>query len=340
MIYFVGDINLTDWNFSVGFGTGTKIKNGFNPFKFLNKKKKDIWVGNFEGVASTTSPHKGMYANAFRIDPKALLKINHMDIYGFANNHAMEHGPMAYIETVKTLESFGSKVFGIRDNKSYVFEHESQKISISGMCTRIEATKWEPLYWYNPDYKEIIEELNCLPKDAFKILYIHWGNEFINRPSSIQKKFAHWLIDIGYDLVIGMHPHVLQGYEDYNGGRIYYSLGNFVFEMPSEQCLIGAIVGIDFNGDKAVYSEQYVKIDNDGFPHIVSKDKIPYHWQFYYLNERLLIDDNTEEYHREINDGYLVYRKENRKKILISALHHPCAFCDVLIDFIKRKLNK
>ena len=340
MIYFTGDINLTDWNFSIGFGIGTKITKGLNPFKYLDKKKDDIWIGNFEGVASTTSSNKSMYANAFRIVPKALTKISHMDIYGFANNHAMEHGPEAYIETVKTIEALGSKVFGLRDKKSFFFDHQGKKISITGMCTRIEATKWEPLYWYNPEYCEIIEEVKKIPKDAFKILYIHWGNEFINRPSSMQKKFAHWLIDIGFDLVIGMHSHVLQGYEDYNGGRIYYSLGNLVFEMPSEQCTIGSIVGVDFNGDKAVYSEQYVKIDNDGFPHIVSKDKIPCHWQFNYLNERLLIDDNTEEYHSEINDGYLVYRKDNRKKILISALRHPCAFYDVLIDFIKRKLNK
>lgn len=43
MIHFTGDINLTDWNFSVGFGTGTKIKNGLNPFKYLDRKKEDIW---------------------------------------------------------------------------------------------------------------------------------------------------------------------------------------------------------------------------------------------------------------------------------------------------------
>ena len=61
-----------------------------------------------------------------------------------------------------------------------------------------------------------------------------------------------------------MHPHVLQGYEDYNGKRIYYSLGNCVFDMPSEQCKIGAVVGLDFKDGKPAYTEDYLKIDASG----------------------------------------------------------------------------
>lgn len=84
------------------------------------------------------------------------------------------------------------------------------------MCLRIDDFTDDPSYWYNPEYKEIEKELKSLPVDAFKVLYVHWGNEYINRPSFAQKKFAHWLIDAGFDLIIGMHPHVLQGYEEYN----------------------------------------------------------------------------------------------------------------------------
>jgi hypothetical protein len=118
------------------------------------------------------------------------------------------------------------------------------------------------------------------------------------------------------------------------------SLGNFVFEMPSEQCSIGAIVGVDFDGERPIYREQYIKIDENGCPHIVSKHDISHNWQFDYLNERLKINDNTEEYHREINKGYAIYRRANRKRLVLSAFKHPCAFYDVFIDFIKRKLKK
>ena len=340
MIIFTGDINLTDWIFNVGFGIGTNIGKGLNPFKYLERKEDDVWIGNFEGVASSMSANSGIYSKAFRIAPDALKELHHLDCYGFANNHAMEHGGAAYKETVVALESYGSKVFGLKDRKSIVFEHQVKTVSLTGMCLRIEALNEAPLYWHNPEYKEIQEEIESLPKDAFKILYVHWGNEYINRPSAALKKFAHWLIDAGFDLIIGMHPHVLQGFEDYSEGRIYYSLGNCVFDMPSEQCKIGALVGVDFTNGKPAYLEQYLKLDNECCPHVVVESEIPRQWRFDYLNERLKIDNNSEEYHREIQKGYKVYQKANRRQLLMSAFSHPKSFCAVLIDFVKRKLGK
>jgi hypothetical protein len=340
MIVFTGDINLTDWIFNVGFGIGTNIGRGLNPFKYLERKEGEIWVSNFEGVASPTSIYNGFYSNSFRVKPSVLKGLHHMDYYGFANNHAMEHGGEAYNETVKALESYGSKVFGLKDRKSVIFEHQGKTVSITGMCLRIEALNESPLYWHNPEYKEIQVEIESSPKDAFKILYVHWGNEYINRPSAAQKKFAHWLIDTGFNLIIGMHPHVLQGYEDYHGGRIYYSLGNCVFDMPSEQCKIGALVGVDFTNGKPTYSERYQKIDEACCPHVVGEKEIPRQWRFDYLNERLKIDNNSEEYHREILKGYKIYQKANRRQLLMSAFRHPKSFCAVLMDFVKRKLGK
>lgn len=340
MLIFTGDINLTDWVFNVGFGIGTNMGKGLNPFKYLERKGDDVWIGNFEGVASNVSARKGIYAKAFRVEPDVLSSLHHMDFYGFANNHAMEHGGEAYKETVAALVSYGSKVFGTKDKKSILLEHQGKKISLTGMCLRIEALKEEPLYWHNPEYWEIKEEKATIPQDAFKVLFVHWGNEYINRPSAVQKKFAHWLIDSGFNLIIGMHPHVLQGYEDYNGGRIYYSLGNCVFDMPSEQCKIGALVGVDFKNGQPAYSEKYLKIDNECCPHVVAESEIPPQWHFDYLNKRLKIDDNSEEYHQEINRGYLVYRNANRKQLMASAFKHPLFFMQVLNDYLKRKINR
>lgn len=340
MLVFTGDINLTDWIFNVGFGIGTNIGKGLNPFKYLERKEHDVWIGNFEGVASNLSAYKGIHAKAFRIEPDVLKWLHHMDYYGFANNHSMEHGGEAYKEAVKALEGYGSKVFGLKDRKSVVFEHQGKTVSLTGLCLRIEAMKEEPLYWHNPEYKEIQAEIDTLPKDAFKVLYVHWGNEYINRPSTAQKKFAHWLIDSGFDLIIGMHPHVLQGYEDYNGGRIYYSLGNCVFDMPSEQCKIGALVGVDFSKGEPIYTEQYLIIDEECCPHLVNEKEIPQQWRFDYLNERLKIDDNSEEYHQEIRKGYLVYRKANRRQLMVSAVKHPGFFCEIMKDFVKRKIKR
>lgn len=339
MIFFTGDINLTDWIFNVGFGVGTKISKGLDPFKHLERKKEDIWIGNFEGVASYVSCNNGIYSRSFRVDPSVLRGLSHMNYYGLANNHAMEHGVEAYWETVDSLKSLGSNVFGSIKQKSLIFKYKERKISISGLCQRIEETKHIPQYWYNPEYKEIQEELKSLPLDAFKVLFVHWGNEYINRPSNSQRKFAHWLLDSGFDLIIGMHPHVLQGYEDYNGKRIYYSLGNCVFEMPSQQCRVGAIVELDFQGKSPVYLEKYIKIDNDGCPRVVSENVIPERWRFESLNNRLKVEDNSEEYHAEMKRGYLVYRNANRKKLLLGAILHPKSFYGVFKDFVKRKIR-
>lgn len=340
MLIFTGDINLTDWHFNVGFGIGTNIANGFNPYKYLERRHNDVWVGNFEGVASSTSSNCGIYAKSFRVNPNVLASLNHFDYYGFANNHAMEHGGEAYLETVNALEGYGSKVFGIETRKSCVFEYQNKTVSLTGLCLRIEESENKPLYWYNPEYEEIEKEIASLPGEAFKVLFVHWGNEYINRPSSSQKKFAHWLIDAGFDLIIGMHPHVLQGFEDYKGKRIYYSLGNFVFDMPSEQCKIGAVVKLSFNNGKAVLENDYVRIDKECCPHIVEESAIPLEWRFPFLNGCLKKEDNSENYHNEIQKGYKVYRKANHKQLFISALKHPVLFMGIFGDYVRRRIIK
>ena len=60
---------------------------------------------------------------------------------------------------------------------------------------------------------------------------LHWGEEFLDYPSASQVVFAHKLVDAGASLILGHHPHVLQGIERYKGAVIAYSLGNFVFDM-------------------------------------------------------------------------------------------------------------
>jgi len=61
----------------------------------------------------------------------------------------------------------------------------------------------------------------------------HWGTERKETPEEYQVVKGRQLIDAGADLVIGSHPHVLQGFESYNGKWIAYSLGNFVFNMTA-----------------------------------------------------------------------------------------------------------
>lgn len=338
MLRFVGDVNLTDWDFNFGFGIGSRIDCGFNPFMKIERAKSDLWIGNFEGVASDVTEKEGMASEVFRVTPNSLKPLPHFDIYGFANNHAMQHGKEAYKQTVKSLIEYGCKVFGENDNRSIVVEHQGKKVSLTGCCFRVDEFTENPSYWYNPEYNKIAKEIEALPREAFKVFFVHWGNEYIDRPSTQQKKFAHWLIDAGFDLIIGMHPHVLQGYEDYKGKRIYYSLGNFVFDMAWEPCRYGAIVGVDISGNEPVFEHEYIYIDKTCTPCVIEENKVPEQFRYDYLNKQLLKEENSEQYHVEINKRYKAYSKANRKYVVGNMLNHPRFGVRVLSDFIKRRI--
>lgn len=338
MIKIVGDINLTDGYFDVGFGVGSKLKQGFNPFQHIQRNAEDCWIGNFEGVASETTEKTGNAALQFRVEPQYLNHLKHFNLYGLANNHAMQHGAEAYQRTFDFLTSQGCKCFGSNAQKTQIFEHQGQKVSITGFSQRVDAFSESPCYWHNPEYKTIEQEIKQLPDDAFKIVFIHWGNEFINRPSSPQKRFAHWLVDIGFDLVIGMHPHVLQGYEQYQGKFIFYSLGNFVFDMPWAPTKYGAVVSVDLTKEAIVPNVDYVRINDDFAPQIIDEQDVSKEFRFDYLNEQLVKEDNSEEYHAEISRCYKQYRKANHKDIAKKMLTHPTMIGGTVKDFIKRRL--
>ena len=114
-----------------------------------------------------------------------------MDVYGFANNHAMEHGGEAYKETVKSLESYGSQVFGLKDSRSITFEQLGKTVTITGLCLRIEASKEKPLYWHNPEYKDIQEEIERLPRMLSKCFMCIGGTNILIGLQLLKKK---WLI--------------------------------------------------------------------------------------------------------------------------------------------------
>src|SRR5205814_2618322 len=75
------------------------------------------------------------------------------------------------------------------------------------------------------DAAELKKEVDCV------VVSLHWGYEYVDYPSRGQQAFARRLVDAGAELVIGHHPHVVQGVEEYRGGLIAYSLGDFRFRV-------------------------------------------------------------------------------------------------------------
>lgn len=338
MIRICGDVSITDGFFDVGYGLGSRIKTGFNPISNIHKGE-DFWIGNFEGVTSSKSVLTGTSANQFRIDPKDLGEsLSLFDIMGVANNHVMQHGVDAYKETCDILENKGIVTFGENIQKTKLFKVGSQKYSITGFSQRIDQFSDKPLYWHNPEYSALKNEIDGLPKDAFKIAYIHWGYEYVNRPSTQQKQFAHLLIDFGYDLIVGMHPHIMQGFELYKNKYIFYSIGNFTFDMPWEPTKYGAIVNVDDNDGNVVISYDYVFIDSNLSTHIIEEDQVPDRYRFSSLNQLIDIEDNGESYFHEVDYYYRKYRKANHMDIFKKIMKHPRSSFYILKDFINRRV--
>lgn len=339
MIIFTGDINLTDNAFDVGFGVGTKVKRGLNPFRHIVKQEEDVWVGNFEGVTSNVTCRKGSAKDMFRLSTDYLANCSNLiDYWGVANNHVMEHGAEAYDSMCDALQKVSKGIFASDANRTITFMHGSKKISIFGFSQRNDHTNYAPCYWNFPEYKDIEKELFDSDAD-YKVAYIHWGVEFINRPYHDQQSFAHWLIDAGCDLIIGMHPHVMQGYEIYHDKYIFYSLGNFVFDMAWHPTKYGLIVQLDVETNKVGF--QYVHIDDIYCPRIILEKDVPEAWRMEKLCKEVSRKENIEVYIKNANNGLALYRNANYKHMLLHLFEYdPQVIKDMMISFIKRRLGK
>ena len=317
-------------------GTGSSIKNGADPFQHIKEKSTDdFWIGNFECVCSDVSNKEGVYARQFIISTEACNHVNHLDFYGLANNHVMQHGSEAYNQMVKYVESTGALYAGTKKNHTAVFKQQGKTVSVTVFNQRPENFTKPPLYWAMPEYGEVAEELDKYKDCDYRIVCVHWGVEFINYPYNDQKQFAHFLVDCGADLVIGMHPHVMQGFEVYKEKHIFYSLGNCVFNMPWEPTKYSLQVNIDLETSEVTY--RYMYIGKDYFPAYV--EEVPEKYTMECLNRLLDICEDNEIYFSKAARCLSRYRKANRKEILKNVW--KLKFSDIIsmvIDFIKRRL--
>ncbi len=337
MIFLTGDINLTDNSFDVGFGVGSQIKKGLNPFKHISKDGNDIWVGNFEGVCADASDYAGYRGKIFRLSSSEFVSKNSfIDYYGVANNHVMEHGGNAYNEMNNLLKDKCKGIFGSQKEKTVIFEHLTKKIAVTGFSLRNDQLNQTPAYWNYPSADDIKNEFQDIMNTDYKVAYIHWGVEFIDHPYQDQQRFAHWLIDLGYDLIIGMHPHVVQGYEVYKDKYIFYSLGNFVFNMAWKPTKYGLVVKLNVENGKVDYN--YVRIDDDFCPQMIEESEVPESWQMKTLCNKVPNYDNLEPYVEEAKIGLKAYRKANYRYMIRNIGRYDFNVLGAMVlDFVKRR---
>ncbi|MDU0204172.1 CapA family protein [Paenibacillus sp. MAH-36] len=203
--------------------------------------KPDFTIANLE-TPITTKGTEQKKDYVYRSSPLALppLKDAGIDLVNLANNHVMDYGPEGLQDTMNALDQEGIKRMGAGNdlNEAYqpvILEKNGMKIAFFGFSRVVPEASWKAgpgrigvAETYN--YKPPVEAIQKAKESADLVVVVaHWGVERSDHPDKYQTDLAHRYIDAGADLVVGGHPHVLQGFEQYKGKWIAYSLGNFIF---------------------------------------------------------------------------------------------------------------
>lgn len=191
------------------------------PFRNVVKyfENDDLTLANLEGPL-TDEGFPMQKAHPFH-GPTAFVNIlteNSVEAVSLANNHTMDYFQTGYDNTLSTLQSAGV---------SYVEQNSTVLLELEGGLTVGIYAMWYTLMDVN-DMTQAIADMKAQGAD-FIIVAAHWGVEGFYYPSDEQIWLGHAAIDAGANLVWGSHPHVLQPIEEYRGGIICYSLGNFSF---------------------------------------------------------------------------------------------------------------
>ena len=181
----------------------------------------DLTIVNFEGTL-TESEEREDKQFAFKAAPAyaEILTAGSVEAANMANNHSKDHGEQSYTDTIKALEDRGITTFGY--DRLAVMDIKGVKVGLLGTYVLREGLGIKD---------SMIANLESLKEQGAQIIIasFHWGSEKAYEPDSTQIELAHAAIDNGADLVLGHHPHVLEGIEEYQGKNIVYSLGNFCF---------------------------------------------------------------------------------------------------------------
>ncbi len=226
LLSFTGDCILgTDEFFAWDTGLPAYY-NLYGPEYFLKNvrsifEEDDLTIVNMEGTLTeeTTRVDKQF---AFKGDPEyvKILTSSSVETANVANNHSHDYGEKSFQDTVQTLEENGIKTFGYDDVA--VLEVKGIRVGMFGIYELDDHLE------RIPQVKQDIAKLKDQNVDIIVAVF-HWSNELVTVPDENQVTLAHLAIDEGADAVVGHHPHVVQGIDEYKGKMIAYSLGNFCF---------------------------------------------------------------------------------------------------------------
>lgn len=181
----------------------------------------DLSIVNMEGTL-TESTERNWEKFAFKGSPDFvnILSGSSVEAANIANNHSHDYGDQSFEDTKATLKEAGITPFGYDDTA--VVTVKGVKVGLVGIYELNDHLERKQ------QLKDNIAQVRRDGADLIIVVF-HWGNERETVPDSNQMTLGHLAVDYGADLVVGHHPHVLQGIEEYRGRYIVYSLANFCF---------------------------------------------------------------------------------------------------------------
>ncbi|MBN2085365.1 MAG: CapA family protein [Anaerolineales bacterium] len=280
---FVGDIML-------GRSLGARIDRGEGETIFASVEivlqAADITIGNLEcalGSGGTKAPK----AYTFLAPPEAarLLRDAGFDLLSLANNHSLDYGLEVFDQTGKILAENGIRFIGagadeITARAPARLEAGGFRIALLAYAdvpveylSKFDARDWTAgpstpgISWAEDE--KIKQDLKALEGDTdITIVLFHFGTEGLAAPDKRQIQLSRLAIDYGADVIVGSHPHMVQGVEQYKDGYIFYSLGNFIFDGFAGEANRSAILWITVSAEKELtYALMSLNIV-DGIPRI------------------------------------------------------------------------
>ena len=234
----------------------------------------DYVICNFEGPATKLE-------NLYRTDCDVRSPENSINyfydrnirLFNLANNHIFDCGLEGFNETKEKIINKKGFFFGAGENLEeaskiqYLFDKKT-KVSLIGICHKegLIANQKHPGIFcdiYETEIKNKIQEAKR--SSDWVIVNYHGGEEYTRYPMPSRRAKLKSYLEFGADVVVAHHPHVVQGFEQIGKKFIFYSLGNFIFDIPQhrEKMFIndGVLLELHFTKNKVTSNFVPIKID-------------------------------------------------------------------------------
>ncbi|MDO4261749.1 MAG: CapA family protein [Eubacteriales bacterium] len=259
---FAGDINLADdWNTMEYYRQQEDgIRGCIDPELIGRMQAADLTCVNVEFCLSDKGSPMDGKLYTFRADPShvSILQELGVDLANLANNHAYDYGEEAFVDMLSILRENGIAYVGAGADSQeaqspYYADIDGRTVAVVS-ATRAEkyiltpeAGEDTPGVFRCYDTQRLLEQVREADANAdFVVAYIHWGTECSETLEDAQTTGAKELVQAGADVVLGAHPHCLQGMDYVDGVPVLYSLGNYWF---NEKTLDTVLAELRFYGD-------------------------------------------------------------------------------------------